>query len=193
MKTSLIASCSIVLLLAAIVSCGTSGKESADRLPKSDLLGKIKEMEDSITGLTTNKLKVSNLHKLELLNRHLDLFKAYPEDEEAANSLDKVHMLYSGMGVYERSAAYADTLLMSFPKYENRKMMLESQGANYDIFIEPRDSAKVRYYYSLLLKEDKKMDAGKRAGLVRRLKYNHLNFDEYLSRTMQEAMVEDIK
>ena len=89
-------------------------------------------------------------------------------------------MKYSGLNIPERAAQYADTLLLEYPKYPNRAMVLESQGSNYDVFLQPRDTAKIRYYYNLLLKENPKMDKEKRAGIMDRLNHLDMNFDQFI-------------
>lgn len=183
----------IVYLLSAalvLVACKSEdNSENADAPSLKDLLAAVQEMEDSLNEMSDADQRVPDIKKIELINRHLEVVHHHPKSDEAANSLDKVHMLYSGLGSYEKSAAYADTLLMRFPDYKDKLMLYESQGANYDIFIQPRDSMKVRYYYELLLEEDESMSAEKRKGLERRLQYNHLSFDEYLSKAVMEEAV----
>jgi hypothetical protein len=180
----------LMLLTATITACGGKEKEVAegDKPSKEELIEKITYMEDSLKGLTAELKEIKqipNLTRMELINRLLDFYHYYPEDKFAPECLDKVHMTYSGMGVYVRAVEYADTLLEKYPDYVNRSLVLESQGSSYDIFIQPRDSAKVRYYYELLLKENPKMDKAKRNGIKDRLKYNHLNFDEYIDKQME--------
>lgn len=179
----------LLFLSAAITSCGGNEKKVAeDEKPsKEELIEKINYMEDSLKALTSQLKEIKqipNLTRMELINRLLDFYHYYPEDKFAPECLDKVHMTYSGMGVYIRAVEYADTLLEKYPDYVNRALVLESQGSSYDIFIQPRDSAKVRYYYELLLKENPKMDKAKRNGIKDRLKYNHLNFDQYIDKQM---------
>jgi hypothetical protein len=155
-------------------------------LSKEELRSSIKQMEDSLKVLQSSDMPVENLHRMELANRLIAFYESYPEDSYAPKCLDKIHMVYSGMGVHELSIAYADTLLLKYPVYENRAMVLESQGSNYDIFTSPRDSAKVRYYYTMLLKENPKMDKEKRQGIIDRLAQNQLTFDEYLNKKIMD-------
>ena len=180
----------LVMLTLSLASCGGNEKKEEEGVKpsKEELIEKINYMEDSLKRLTS-QLKdikqIPNLTRMELINRLLDFYRNYPEDQFAPECLDKVHMTYSGMGVYIRSVEYADTLLLNYPNYVNRAMVLESQGSSYDIFIQPRDSVKVRYYYELLLKENPKMDKAKRNGIKERLKFNHLNFDQYIDKQME--------
>lgn len=180
----------LLLVAATFAACGgkEKGSKEGEKPSKEELIQRINYMEDSLKGLTA-QLKdikqIPNLTRMELINRLLDFYRNYPEDKFAPECLDKVHMTYSGMGVYVRSVEYADTLLQKYPDYVNRAMVLESQGSSYDIFIQPRDSAKVRYYYELLLKENPNMDKAKKNGIKDRLKYNHLNFDQYIDKQME--------
>ena len=143
---------SIVTIVA--VACSTSSKDEKVKPSKTELKAKIKEMEDSLVqlqaDLTTTK-QIPNLTHFELINRLLDYYHNYPEDPISAEYLDKVHMKYSGLNIYEQAVKYADTLLASYPAYKNRALVLESQGSSYDVFPEIRDTAKVRYYYKLLM------------------------------------------
>ena len=119
---------------------------------------------------------------MELINRHIAYFKAYPEDDFSAECLDKVHMIYSGMGAYQKSASFADSLLEKFPKYAGRSLILQSQASNYDIFLVPRDTTKVRVYYDMLLGgESLDMEVWReREAIELRLKFLHLDFDRYI-------------
>lgn len=188
MKIKFVFGLTVLLIFAA---CGNDKKDGNDapKPSKEELRGSIKQMEDSLKGLQANLSEIKqipNLTRIELINRLLAFYYNYPEDTYAAECLDKVHMTYSGMNVHEKAIAYADTLLNKYPKYVNRAMILESQGSSYDIFMQPRDSAKVRYFYQMLLNENPSMDKDKRTGIKDRLKNNHLNFDQYIEKKMEE-------
>lgn len=177
------------VLFVSAYSCSGDNKDKDAKPTKTELKARIKEMEDSLQGLQAqlNEIKqIPNLTHFELINRLLDFYHYYPEDPYAAECLDKVHMKYSGMNIPLKAVQYADTLLMKYPKYPNRAMVLESQGSNYDIFMEPRDTAKVRYYYEMLLKENPKMDVEKRAGIQDRLNHLEMNFDQYIEYRMTQ-------
>jgi hypothetical protein len=175
-----------VALFVGIYSCSNSDTNS-DKPTKEELVSNIKVMEDSLRGLQANLntiKQIPNLTHFELINRLLDYYNAYPEDTYSAECLDKVHMKYSGLGIHAKAVQYADTLLNQYPDYINRAMVLESQGSTYDIFIQPRDTQKVRYYYELLLKENPKMEKDKREGIKDRLKHLDMNFDEFIEYKM---------
>lgn len=174
-------------LALTIYSCGNNKDGRPDQ---EELKSKIENIEDSLKKLQTEESAYNQIPKsarIEQVNRLLDFYHNYPEEPFAAECLDKVHMVYSGMNDYYMAAKYADTLLNKFPDYPNRAMILESQASNYDIFIEPRDSAKVRYYYEILLKEYPKLEKEKRNDIRKRLKYNDLTFNEYLLQNRSET------
>ena len=79
--------------------------------------------------------------------------------------------------------------VMKYPNYINRALVLESQGSTYDIFLQPRDTSKVRYYYELLLKENPKMEKDKREGIKDRLIHIDMNFDEFINYKMNAMAV----
>ena len=167
-----------------VVTACSGDPESVDGKPtKESLKARISEMEDSISHLQNNLAAVKqipNLTHFELINRLLDFYHYYPDDAYAAECLDKVHMKYSGLNIPVRAAEYADTLLEKYPEYPNRAMVLESQGSTYDIFLQPRDTAKIRYYYELLLKENPNLPKDKKMGIRDRLNHLELNFDEFI-------------
>jgi hypothetical protein len=168
---------SIVLSFALFVeSCG--GPAKTDK--KTELKTSIKQIEDSIMAIQKDPVeaaKMPSLTNIELINRLLAYYRAYPEDSFSADCLFKVHIKYSDLQAYEQSVAYGDTLIQLFPNYANKDFLLESMASTYDVLIEPRDAEKVKYYYELLLKE--KIKASKRKDIENRLKHIDMDFFEY--------------
>ena len=163
------------LLFLFVSSCGDAVKENIEEM-KSD----IKVKEDSLSAFQTEKVAIPRERQNSLISSLVDFYTLHPDDPYAPECLDKVQMLYSGMGNYRRASEYADLILEKYPKYINREMILESQASNFDIFIQPRDSVKVKYYYNLLLKENPKLNKEKKEEIQLRLKYVSLNFEEYI-------------
>lgn len=179
----------VIVVGVLVTACSTKNVDQKDRPSKTELKAKIKEMEDSLVQLQSNlsnSKQIPNLTHFELINRLLDFYHFYPEDPISAEYLDKVHMKYSGLNIYEQAVKYADTLLTKYPSYKNRALVLESQGSSYDVFQEIRDTAKVRYYYTLLLKENPAMNPEKRSGVKERLKHLNLTFDQYIDFKMKD-------
>jgi len=164
-------------------SCGGNSNEkdkAVPKLSKSELKASLTQMEDSLRMMQKNGVKIESLHQIEYINRHLDYYRAYPEDKYSPVCLDKVQWMFLNLQAPQYSIDYSDTILEMYPKYKNRAGVLESQGATYDAIVEPRDSAMVRKYYTMLLDENPSMDKEKREGIRKRLKNNHLSFDEWI-------------
>jgi len=180
-KITIVLSCVCLLLY----SCGNNSK--VDEKSREALKTKITEMEDSISALQKKSSEpLPNLTSIELINRLTAFYTAFPKDDYSADCLFKLHMKFSELNAEEKALAYGDTLLLSFPNYKNRDFILESMASTYDVLIEPRDTSKIRYYYSLLLKE-KNLPKEKRDGIVNRLKYIDLDFFSYIE--MKEKVV----
>lgn len=181
-----------VLCLALITySCGDGSKKT--ELTREDYKAKIEQMEDSISEIQKDPIaaaKMPSLTNIELINRLVAYYHAFPKDEYAADCLFKVHMKYGELQAHQNAVAYGDTLLNSFPKYKNRDFLLESLGSTYDVYIEPRDTSKVRYYYGLLLKE-KTVKSDKKAEIKLRLKYLYLDLFEYIQ--LQSSPISKVK
>lgn len=163
------------LLILVLTSCG--GSSAQDELRK-----KILEKEEELTKAsesTTEEIGEDTSH-LELVELLLSYYRAYPKEIDAPECLDKVHMVYSALGDYRLAAAYGDTLLMYYPDYVNRPMILESQASTYDFYLQPRDTSKVRYYYELLLKEFPDLPKEKQEEIKDRLDHLELTFEELI-------------
>ena len=176
-KISLILSCICILFY----SC--ENKPKVVEKSREVLKAKIMEMEDSILLIKDNtedkNSDMRGIKNIELINRLTAYYKAFPKDEYAADCLFKLHMKLTELDANEKALEYGDTLLLNFPNYKNKDYILESLGSTYDLIIQPRDTSKVRYYYSLLLKE-KKIPKEKREGIENRLKHLDLDFFAYI-------------
>ncbi len=167
----------------SLYSCGGNSNKKDKEVPKlskSELKASLAKIEDSLRMMQKNGEKIESLHQIEYINRHLDYYRAYPEDKYSPVCLDKVQWMYLILQAPQYSIDYSDTILEMYPKYKNRAGVLESQGATYDAIVEPRDSAMVRKYYTMLLDENPSMNKEKRDGIRKRLKNNHLTFDEWI-------------
>ena len=174
----------LIVTLVALYSCGGSERT------EEDILEDIQQVEDSLTEMTAGQNLDTKLYK-ESQDRYIAnliaLYQKFPKSKKAPECVDKVHMVYSGIGDYVKATQWADTLINNYPKYINRALVLESQASTFDALIQPRDSSKVRLYYSMLLNEFPNLDNEKREGIKRRLEFNKLNFDQYIELQMLEV------
>jgi len=179
MKTTIYLAGFLILTL-FIFSCGDDSEKK--ELTREDYKASIKQMEDSIATIQKDPVaaaKMPSLTNIELINRLIAYYHAFPKDEYAADCLFKVHMKYGELQAHQNAVAYGDTLLKSFPNYKNRDFLLESLGSSYDVYIVPRDTSKIRYYYELLLKE-KTLKSDKKAEIKARLNYLQLDLFQYI-------------
>jgi len=170
------------LLLTLVYSCNQSSDQTEDATPltREELKASIKEMEDSLMMISSQKLTGAtlSLSQQELINRLTAYYRVYPEDPYSADCLFKVQMAYSGLNAHRKSIAYGDTLLTKFPSYKNKHLVIESNIAALDVFLEPRDTAAIRSYYTMLL-ADNEYPKSKKAEIRRRLKFINLTIFEY--------------
>ena len=180
----------LILLLGVLVSCSGEAEEENDGSYKTEvpsvevLKAGIVELEDSLMQMSSHigetKRQHPNLARQALIEKLLLVYRAYPDDAEAASCLDKVHMSYSALQRHDLASLYADTLLHKYPAYEGRAQVIESLASNYDVFIQPRDVSKAKYYYEMLLREFPNLPAQKKADVEFRLKH--------IDKTMEELI-----
>ncbi len=181
----------LLITFSFLSSCNSpkeEGKDESNNESAEVLLEQIKEKEDLISDLSKDLrpgMKTPTVMSEELVDLLLTFYHTFPDNASAPVCLDKVHMVYSAKRQYQKSADYGDTLLNNYPKYINRPMILESMATTYDIFIEPRDTSKVRYYNELLLKEDKEMSQEKREEILFKLNNLDLTLDEMILKVNQ--------
>ena len=167
---------SLALLL---FSCG--GEQST-----ADLKETIESLESKLNEESVKNSADTEMLRDSLANTLLKCYQSNPKDKSAPECLDKLQMIYSAKRDFTTAAKYADTLIENYPNYPNRLLVIESQYTNYDMFIQPRDQEKARYYLEMLLKEDKKMDKETRADFEYRLEYMDLTIEQLMERNMTE-------
>lgn len=183
-KKCFLSSVTCLIALLCLNACSNNDSaNSADQIKGASMSNEglknaIKQMEDSIVTMQKTNKNIPSLAQIELINRLKLFYQAFPTDKYAADCLFKIHIKYSDLNSQKNAMAYGDTLLKNFPNYSNRDFLLESMGSSYDVVIEPRDTSKVRYYYTMLLKEGA-ISAAKREDLKLRLKYIKLDFFKY--------------
>lgn len=179
------------VLIVSLASCGGEEKKVNEgdkfyttEVPEANVLRVgIKELEDSLNKIAQRpeiENKVKTLVQQAYLEKLKLMYQAYPKDKDAARSLAKVYMMYSGMGVSELSSKYADTLIERYPKYEERWLALQSNALYYDMEAVPRNKEKMRYYLEKLIKEYPNIDPEILAQAKSRLETIDLTFEELM-------------
>ncbi len=172
MKKTIIFSALTILLIA----CGSKNEN------KVSVHTRIDQYEDSIQqwgGGSGTKADISSFAN-DYINTLLEAYEEEPENPKNPEYLDRVHMWYSTIGNTPDALKWALVVEEKYPKYPNRQMVLESIASLYDNGITPRDSVKVREYYTKVLKEFPTMPESKKQDITDRLKYNNLTMQEYM-------------
>lgn len=174
----LLAFCTLFML----ASCGSDAPQS-----KEEYIQDFKQYEDSIKKKGNEKLNFSNQQDaLAYAERCLEIAHRFPKEEEAPEYMDKAHMILAGAGFHSRSVMLADTIIMMYPRYKNRAMVLESAAVTYDMFILPRRKDKVKAYYELLLKDYPNLPKEQKANIEFRLQNVDLSFDQLIEKQQAE-------
>ena len=170
----------------AACSSGTEkiSEKSSETTPAglSGAIREVKLFEDSLKK-SSGSLQFNAETAVIYAEKCLAVSHGFPKSKEAPKFMDKAHIIFASAGLHQRSVIIADSLIMLYPLYKNRPMVLESLAGAYDVFVVPRQKEKVKMYYELLLKENPDMDAGQRKQIEDRLKHVDLTFDEYVSKS----------
>jgi hypothetical protein len=167
-------------LVFAIFSCGEAEKKSEKKNDLAGMEAALKTYEDSLNvkanGIPNPTVAVAYAEKC------LAITHAFPKSKEAPKYMNKAHIIFSSVGLHQRSVIIGDSLIRNYPMYEKRAMVLESLASSYDVFIQPRKKDKVKLYYEMLLREDKAMSTEQKAQIEKRLKYIDLSFEEFIQK-----------
>lgn len=175
-----------LLLLSAACGSDTGSKDEKSSQGLPGAVSELKTFEDSLkTASASGTLEYDQKTAVVYAEKCLSITNRFPKSREAPKYMDKAHIIFASVGLHQRSVIVADSLIMMYPTYKNRAMVLESLAGAYDVFVVPRKKEKVKYYYDLLLKENPKMDPEQRKQIENRLKYVDLTFDEYVSKANQ--------
>lgn len=173
------------VLTILLVACGSKSEN------KVSVHTRIEQYEDSIQqwgGGSGTKEDIGSFAN-DYINTLLEAYEEEPENPKNPEYLDRVHMWYSTTGNTPAALKWALVVEEKYPNYSNRQMLLESIASLYDSGITPRDSVKVREYYTKVLKEFPSMPEGKKQDINDRLKHNKLSLTEYML-VQEEEMTE---
>ena len=173
----------------SVVACSSEPAKIESSEGKNDLTNisaavqEVKAFEDSLKkSSATGTLEYSQETAVIYAEKCLSVAHRFPKSKDAAKYMDKAHIIFASANLHQRSVIIADSLILMYPMYKNRAMVLESLAGAYDVFVIPRQKDKVKKYYEMLLKENPKMNAEQRKQIEERLKYIDLTFDEYVSK-----------
>jgi hypothetical protein len=182
---------SVIALGFFLFAC-SSNTEKKEQTGESEPTGKdlpsaireLKNFEDSLKkSSASGALEYSQETAVVYAEKCLAITHRFPKSKEAPKYMDKAHIIFASANLHQRSVITADSLILMYPMYKNRAMVLESLAGAYDVFVVPRQKDKVKKYYEMLLKENPDMNAEQRKQIEDRLKYVDLTFDEYVSKS----------
>lgn len=170
------------LYILTALSCGSQNSR------KQEMLNIIEKKEKSIKDISIDLRPGQSIpmsESDELVTLLLDFYEAFPDSKHAPACLDKIHMIYSSTKRYPLSAEYGNILLLNYPEYINRAMIIESMAVTYDLFIQPRNKEKVRMYNELLLKENPDLSQEKKEEIQFKLDNLDLTLEEIIKKSSE--------
>lgn len=175
----------LLATLMFVVSCSNDQavETEAPKRTLEDMKTELKHFEDSLKKNSAGgNMNFDQQTAVVYAEKCLAIKNSFPKSKEAPALMNKAHIIFSSVGLYQRSVVIADSLITMYPMYEKRAMVLESLASSYDIFIQPRRKEKVKYYYELLLEDNMKIPAEQRVMIEKRLQYVDLPFEEYIQK-----------
>ncbi|MDX1447050.1 hypothetical protein [Lishizhenia sp.] len=181
-KIFLLAGCSALLL--ACSSKGETEEVKNETAPAEITAESIKEgiqvMDDSLEviykNIMENNGQLDRNAVLETINRHLSLYKNFPEDPSTATSLDKAQMLFMQLRLEEEAARWRATLLKEYPDYKDIHRIYQAQIVYYTIDNEQPEKAEELIRQALA--DSANMEMEQVEMLKSRLENIDLSFDE---------------
>jgi hypothetical protein len=151
----------LITLVLTIVSCSNDKsstqptKKSKTGNEKIDLWNDVKEAEDSLYS-KKNANKAKNIHYMTYFSKLTEFYKKFPKDPKADSCLFAICSTETGFPIghakhISTQEQYGDTLILKYPKSKFRKLAIQNMIYMYDQSTEKRSTAKLNYYYQLLL------------------------------------------
>lgn len=179
----------IIALLFVATACTDTDDNKKEEVTVSSLKERISIMDDSLAVLTTDFLegnieKIDRLVYHEAINRSIDFYNHFPENEYAPYALEKVSSMYMALKIEEKAADWRDTILVNYPDFDRVLDILELQKAYYDGY-DSYNKEKVEEYIERMLEHDK-LSNEKRSDLEYRLEYIDKSFKELIQMSNPE-------
>jgi hypothetical protein len=124
----------LIVFLIVLGCQSTPKKEAINKIDtKEQLQNDIRTMNDSLMSIYNLSQEVlrsygkediikyktdRSLIRIELINRNLAYYKAFPEDSLSAYCLADVQQLYDDAGVYQRAIDYGDSIALLYPDFK---------------------------------------------------------------------------
>ena len=187
----------LIVFLIVLGCQSTPKKEAINKIDtKEQLQNDIRTMNDSLMSIYNLSQEVlrsygkediikyktdRSLIRIELINRNLAYYKAFPEDSLSAYCLADVQQLYDDAGVYQRAIDYGDSIALKYPDFKDLLIVLEKNAAILDINMENRDTMLIRNAYERLLAYPE-LPTDLRDTYNARLSNLHIDFIQFLQK-----------
>jgi hypothetical protein len=130
-------------------------KKSKSGNVKVDLWNDVKAAEDSLYS-KKNSNKAKNIHYMNYFSKLTEFYTKFPTDPKADSCLFAICSTETGFPIghakhIKIQEQYGDTLILKYPKSKFRKMTIQNLVYMYDQSTKNRSTAKLNYYYKLLL------------------------------------------
>ncbi len=178
------------VLLAAVALLSCSGEDKVKAAPtQKELKAEISKINDSLQVLYKNMMERSDFNFPKevvdtAINLHLRFYHLFPKEAYSAECLDKVQQLYMQKKAYSLSLRYTDTLLLKYPKYPKRAVLLLNAGSTGEVM---QDTNVIRKYYMQLLREFPKLPEETKEMVEFRLAHLDMTFDQLVEMQIDEA------
>ena len=187
----------LIVFLIVLGCQSTPKKEAINKIDtKEQLQNDIRTMNDSLMSIYNLSQEVlrsygkediikyktdRSLIRIELINRNLAYYKAFPEDSLSAYCLADVQQLYDDAGVYQRAIDYGDSIALKYPDFKDLLIVLEKNAAILDFNMENRDTMLIRDAYERLLAYPE-LPTDLRDTYNARLSNLHIDFIQFLQK-----------
>ena len=154
-----------------LFSCESSTVKPKSNVPKNsvnkvELMASIQSIKDSLftfekvfndsarsmekevrIALETN----ISVARQEFINRNVTYYTSFPKDSLSVHCLMNIYHLYDKIQAYEKAISYMDTIEVNYPDFPLPIGLLFQKAVNLDLFIEPRDTSRIRKCYERVL------------------------------------------
>lgn len=159
------------------VSIGHKGIDSL----KTIIALKEKSLKEYYSHLMDKSISVDSLpnNLINGLVKEYQVFvNLYPKDSLSPIYIDKTHQLFTQAKQYSYAVDWIDTLLLHYPNYKNKTLVLYSAATTTDMYL--MDTNRVKKYYTRMLNECPKLKSEIKKQIHLRLKHLSIPYMDYL-------------
>lgn len=156
----------LVLFFISLYSCGDAASQEPKKESKpwtqEQSLDFIRDTRTQLMGMpTSTDEQLTEMYKLrDLLIDSMEIFvKNYPDHEKNMNLFANLYLMYSSKNDHTNGLRIGDVIIKNYPKFPDRKMILQGQIDFCLNYLKPFDKKRVATYYQILVEEDLETDS----------------------------------